>query len=241
MKFSCNKGDFVNKLLQPVSKLADNLLLETFERENHFFLKTAVSSADNSIILFSTIPCETTNDFKCIIPDCKTFLRLFSGIEERNIDLEIDANTIFYKNSTFSFKYHLLDESYLVNKKTFSQQKLEALEYDTHFCLTKGKLAEIVKFNSIVPDVEKLYFFTEDNKVFAKIGDKEKHNTNEIVVEICPSFEGTALLENLPLNIQNILLFSFSEDVVNIAINHKLKIFKFQTSELKYIVSGLVK
>jgi len=242
MNLSLNKNAFVNDILAPVSKIADNLLLDfAVDSAGNFLAKTFVSSGDNSMILMASIPCKTKDPFKCIIPDCKTFLRLFAGIEKDEINLQIDANTIKYKDTTFSFKYHLLDESYVVNKKSISEEKLNALTFDTEFVATKQKLSEIIKFNSIVPDAEKLYFLTEDTKVFAKIGDEQKTNTNEIVTEISTSYKGNPLIETFPINMQNVLLFTFNTDQVEISINHQLKVFQFKSPTLKYIVSGLVK
>jgi hypothetical protein len=242
MKLFLNKNEFVNNLLGPVSKLSDNLLLDFVrENENNFKAKTLVTSSDNSIILLGDVTCKAQEPFRCVIPDCKTFLRLFSGIEEDSITLSIATNAIEYKESTFSFKYHLLDESYIVNKKSISEEKLNSISFDTSFSLTKQKLSEIIKFNSIVPDAEKLYFYTEGSKVFAKLGDQQKANTNEIVTEISSSFDGPNLSEPFPINIQNILLFSFNEQNIKVSVNHELKVFKFETANLKYIVSGLVK
>jgi hypothetical protein len=243
MKLTLNKNDFVNNLLGPVSKIADNLLID-FEPSDYkagWSAKTLVSSSDNSAILLSNIPCVVEDPFKCVIPDCKTFLRLFSGIEDEQIELQIESNVIKYNNKAFSFKYHLLDESYIVNKKSINEEKLNSLIFDTAFSITKQKLSEIIKFNSIVPEAEKLYFVTEDNKVLAKLGDEQKANTNEIVTEVCKQYNGPALLDGFPINIQNVLLFSFGSEEINVGINQQLKVFKFESSSLKYIVSGLVK
>ena len=242
MKLVINKSQFVESILAPVSKLADNLLLDfTTSETNGMFAKTFISSADNSMILMAKIPCKADDHYKCVIPDCKTFLRLFSGVEKENITLDIDTNVIKYKDGSFSFKYHLLDESYIVNKKSISEEKINGLEFDTTFTITKQKLSEIIKFNSIVPDAEKLYFLTDGNKVFAKLGDEQKSNTNEIVTELTNCFQGQSLTESFPINIQNILLFSFCSDEIEISVNQQLKVFQFKTPNLKYIVSGLVK
>jgi len=243
MKLTLNKNEFVNNLLGPVSKLAENLLLD-FQMSDYkagWSAKTLVSSSDNSVILLGEIPCIVEEPFKCVIPDCKTFLRLFSGIDQDQIVLDINSNVIKYKHNSFSFKYHLLDESYIVNKKSISEEKLKSINFDTTFKMTKQKLSEIIKFNSIVPDAEKLYFYAEGSKVVAKLGDELKFNTNEIVTEISNSFEGIKLNDIFPINIQNILLFSFSSEEIKISINHQLKIFKFESDNLSYIVSGLVK
>ena len=243
MKLLLNKNEFVNSLLGPVSKLSDNLLLDfqTTDARSGWSAKTIVNSSDNSVILLGNIPCVVDEPFRCVIPDCKTFLRLFSGIDQDQIALNIDSNVIKYKDGSFSFKYHLLDESYIVNKKSISEEKLNQLTFDTTFVMTKQKLSEIIKFNSIVPDAEKLYFVSEGSKILAKLGDEQKSNTNEIVTEISNTFGGLKLAETFPVNIQNILLFSFSAEEIKISINHKLKVFRFESPSLSYVVSGLVK
>jgi dimeric dUTPase (all-alpha-NTP-PPase superfamily) len=242
MKLVINKSQFVESILAPVSKLADNLLLDfTSPQSDGMYAKTFISSADNSMILIANVPCKADNPYKCVIPDCKTFLRLFSGVEKEDIALDIDTNVIKYKDHSFSFKYHLLDESYIVNKKSISEEKINGLTFDTTFTITKQKLSEIIKFNSIVPDAEKLYFLTDGTKVFAKLGDEQKSNTNEIITELAESFTGQSLSDSFPINIQNVLLFSFCSDEIEISVNHQLKVFQFKTPNLKYIVSGLVK
>jgi hypothetical protein len=243
MKLILNKNDFVNNFVGPTSKLADNLLVDfqKSEQDSKWVAKTIVNSSDNSTILIGEIDCHVTDPFRCIIPDCKTFLRLFSGITQDQIELEIESNVIKYKDKLLSFKYYLLDESYIVNKKSFSEEKLNSLSFDTTFTINKAKFSEILKFNSIIPDAEKLYFTTKDGKVLAKIGDEQKANTNEIVCETSDQFEGLPIGETIPINIQNILLMSFASENISVSVNHKLKIFKFSTPHLRYIVSGLVK
>ena len=238
MTISFEKDLFVENLLNPVSKIADNLSLSFLEEG---FAKTMVGSADNSVILLSKIPCKITeSSSQIIVPECKTFLRLFSGVNNSQITLRVDSNAISYKDKDISFKYHLLDESYIANKKAFSEEKLNKIVYDTSFECSRQKFSEIIKYNSIVPDAEKLYFFTQEGKVYAKLGDEQKANTNEIVTEISDSFEGSPLLENLPINIQSFLLFSFNGNA-KVEINSSLKLLKFSTQHLSYIVSGLVK
>lgn len=244
MKITLNKNDFVNSLLGPVSKLADNLLLdfETVDSNKLWSAKTIVNSSDNSVILLGHVPCIINGDpFRCVIPDCKTFLRLFSGIDQDQVDLTITSNLISYKNGSFSFKYHLLDESYIVNKRSISEEKLNALSFDTSFVMTKQKMSEIIKFNSIVPDAEKLYFVSEGKQILAKLGDEQKTNTNEIVTQISDKYEGNSLGGSFPINILNVLLFSFSSEEIKVSVNQPLKVFKFESPRLSYIVSGLVK
>jgi hypothetical protein len=239
MNIKLSKRDLVENLLAPASKLADNVCLD-FSSDG-FCVKTLVTNADNSTILLVSIPCKSKDPFKCIIPDSKTFLRLFASIDADDLSLEVDSNVVKYSSPTVSFKYHLLDDSYISNKKAISEEKLDQLTFDTTFSLSRAKLSDILKFNSIVPDAEKLYFSTNGKKVFAKIGDEQKSNTNEINIEASDSFEGEEIVESIPLNIQNILLLSFNSENITVSVNHKLKVFKFDTPLTKYIISGLVK
>jgi hypothetical protein len=241
MKLTLNKRSFLEILLGPVSKISDNLLLQFVTSEPCHKTKTLVSNSDRSLIFLGEVDCVAENLTSCIIPDCKTFLRLFSGIEEDRVALTVKSNTIEYVHANFSFKYHLLDEVYAGNQKSISEEKLLSVKYDTSFEITKQKFSEIVKYNSIVPDAEKLYFFTKDGNVLAKIGDDQKSNTNEIQLEVSGAYSGLPIDVSLPINIQNILLFSFDLDVITASVNHSLKIMKFETPNLKYIVSGLVK
>ena len=229
MRITVNKSQFVSEFLNPVSKLSDNLSLRLIKKEQQTTIKTLATSADNSVILMCNIPCESKEEFNAIIPECKTFLRLFSGIDQEKVGLSFDSNSIVYKDNTFSFKYHLLDESYIINKKSISEEKLNKIEFDTKFVISKSKLSDIVRFNSIVPDAEKLYFYTEGKSVYAKLGDEQKSNTNEVKLEVSNQFDGSTLIENLPINIQNILLFSFSSENVCVSVNQQLKIFVFET------------
>lgn len=242
MKITFNKNSFLNNLLTPVSKISDNLLLEFQQtKDSAWEAKTLVSSSDNQTILMAKMDCLVDSPLQCIIPDCKTFLRLFSGIEEDKITLEVDVNVIKYAHGAFSFKYHLLDESYIVSKKSISESKLNALTYDTEFTITRQKFAEIIKYNSIIPDAEKLYFVTKDSTVLFKISDEVKCNMNEIISSASDSFEGSPLTGSFPLNIKNILLFNFNSEEIKIKINQSLKVFRFDAPNLSYIVSGLVK
>ena len=237
MTFKVDKESFVDRLLSPASKLSDNLHLILDEN----LLKTFVPSTDNSTVLSVRLPCDNKHIGEFLIPDCKTFLRLFSSIEQQNIQLVTDNNSISFNGDKIKFKYHLLDDSYSSNKKSLNEEKLNSLTFDTSFKITKRGLAEICKFNSIIPDAEKLYFFTQNKQVYAKIGDDQKANTNELTTHVSNQFEGNELSQCFPINIQSVLLMTFADDEITINVNQQLKVFKFVSTTGFYIVSGLVK
>jgi len=241
MKLTVSKNSFLNYLVTPVSKIAEHLPISFCKEQNQSYIKSITNSNDNSVIFLSKVEASVENPSSIIIPDCKTFLRLLSNIETPNLILNFTSNCIEYKNDSLEFKYHLLDESYFSTKKSISEEKLSQIPFDTNFLLPKTKLTEIIKFNTIIPEAEKLYFFTKGGKVYTKIGDEQKLNTNQISFEVANSFKGNETESLFPINIQNLLLFSFVEDQINVSINQSLKIFKFETNNISYIVSGLVK
>jgi hypothetical protein len=243
MILTIDKTSFLENILTPVSKIAENLQLFFQSEGDKSYIKTIVSSADNSIVFSAKVPCTTTQSNSFVIPDCKTFMRLFSGITNDEITLEVNSNNIAHKSNELSFKYHLLDEAYVHTKKSISEEKLNALTFETRFKLSKTKLSEITKFNSIVPDAQKLYFYSdkETRSIFVELDDKQICNTNSVKLKIAETYEGDSLKEELPLNIQSILLFSFFENIIDVSINQQLKLFKFQTDKVTYVVSGLVK
>lgn len=239
MNFKISKTHLLEFLLGPVSKLSDNICL-SFDNKTGA-VKTLVTSTDNSLVLIAKLPCSTDFNEKCVIPDCKTFLRLFSNINDPEINLSICDNYVEYKSNDLSFKYHLLDESYVINKRSLSEEKINNLKFDTTFTINKRFFSEIAKFHSILPDSEKLYFYNDKQKVMAKIGDEQKANSNELTLVASNSFSGSVLTTESPINIQNIMLMSFAEDEVEVSLNHELKVYKFSTSLVSYIAFGLVK
>lgn len=240
MILSFNKNLFVDNILCPASKITDNLSLTVYEENGTQKIKAFVASSNGTVLLLASIPCNCSETGDFAVPDCKTFLRLFSGIDKQEVKLKLNSNSIDYDEPEFSFKYHLLDDC-LINKKTLSESKVSQIEYQTTFLLTKQKLNELIKYNSIVPDAEKLYVYSKQDSVYAKLGDEQKANTNEIVTQLSDSYTGTPINSSFPLDIQNMLLFSFGHNEIQVSINHELKLFKFTTPHLAYIVSGLVK
>jgi hypothetical protein len=239
MKLIVSRKSFLDNLLIPVSKLADNIAIKT---EKNGTLKSLVTTQDGSVVFLAQLSSKTTDSISCIIPECKTFIRLFSGIEQDEVCLNIDTNSISFKTDQLSFKYHLLDESYIVNKKSISEDKIKQLAFDTNFSLTKKTFSEIIKYQSILPDSTKIYFVTNaEGHVLAKIGDDTRDNTNELTIKASDSFQGKSISCSLPFDIQNFLMLSLSEEVVDVSININYKICKFQTEFTTYILSGLVK
>jgi hypothetical protein len=239
MTIKIDKKIFLDSFLIPISKLTDNVTIDFKVKE----ISTIVSSADNSVVLICNAPCDIEGDpIKCIIPDCKSFVRLVNTIEENEPVFVITDNKIVYKHKLISFKYHLLDEVYSISKKGLNENKLKSVEYDTEFTISKKQFSELLRLNTIIPDSEKMYFHTEDSSVFCRLADDQKANINEVRIEVSNKFTGKPLPEStFVINSQSLILTTFTNEHIKANVNHELKIFKFQTQFTCYMIFGLVK
>ena len=102
MTLTIEKTSFLENILTPVSKIAENLQLSFQSDGSNVYIKTIVTSSDNSIVFSAKIPCTTNELNSFVIPDCKTFMRLFSGITEEKITLQINNNSITHKSNELS-------------------------------------------------------------------------------------------------------------------------------------------
>jgi len=81
-KLTFNKESFVQKFLQPISKLADNISIIPGDKE----LYAVCSSQDGSIVLLANLKTDinTQGILKINLPDIKKFVRLLECIDETN-------------------------------------------------------------------------------------------------------------------------------------------------------------
>lgn len=240
---SFKKDNFVQKFLQPISKLADSVSIIPNGDE----LYAVCSSQDGSIVLLATLKtgAEVKGILKINLPDIKKFVRLVDCIEEDIITLDIVDNHIVYDTMSFRFKYFLLEDSYM-QRCPVNPDKVRNLEYDSHFVITNSKFNEILKGSSIATDTDKLYFYTKDNNVYAELNDFERQNVNNITYLVATEYTGTPIKNALPLNLENVrMLAGLRAEHINISVNNTLKVTLFEVNDstvsTKFIISALVK
>ena len=143
------------------------------------------------------------------------------------------------------FKYHLVDDN-IIRESTVSVEKIAALTPDTIFEISLAKVRQIMSAYSFVNDVNKIYFYTKDDKVFAEIDDKTLQNVDNVSLILSPDFQGQPLLSPMSVKIEVFKLLASSKTSIKVKINNEFKVFIFETQEddntqLKYIISALVK
>ncbi len=240
---SVNKDSFVQKFLQPISKLTDNVSISINDDE----IFTTCASQDGSIVLLASYKADVgvKGIPRINLPDVKKFVRLLDCIEENNIVVTIENNHLKYTTPSFKFNYYLLEDSYM-QRCPVNPEKIKQLKYDTAFILPITKFNEILKGSSIATDSDKLYFFTKDGNVYCELNDLERQNINNVTYLVTNKFAGENIKNTLPLNLENVrLLAGIKCDEFAIKVNNDLKVTLFEIKEkditIKFIISALVK
>jgi len=229
-----DKSEFL-RFLDATSKISDSVILEVDKEK----VTSLVSSADNTLILYSEYNAASELEDTLNIPDVKKLYRVLDTIEGSGIDLQINANNIEYKGSDIKFKYHLFEEGFLA-KPSINLDKINQFTYDLEFKLDKTILQQIFKGSTFTSETNKIYFYTENGKLMAELTDRSRHNTDNFTLCIGDAeFD----LEPTPVNFDNIRLLSIINDSFNVKINTEYGVVVFDIMrdniKLKYIISAL--
>jgi len=224
-------------LLKNLSKISDNGILKL----NDGGITTISASEDSNMYLYTTV----AGDFpKCELhlPSIKRLESAVRLINEEDFEFILNRNHLEYKSEDIKFKYHLHEEGVL-SKPKISIDKIKSFNYNIEFYLSQEFLATLLKNSSVVGQ-NKLYIYTEDDKLFWKIGDDEKTNSDSLVMahESDVDFE----LQKLILNIDNFKnLTDMSGCELLFKINSKIGlgciVCEKNDVTLSYIFTSLVK
>lgn len=220
-----NKDNFLKNFLNPISRLDTSISLDLKETE----VSTIVHNNSN-IFLKATSRVETESyvNRTLTLPDVIKLIKILSCIEQESINLNIDTNCITYSDTNNKFKYHLFDSS-VINNNTFDFSKIDEIDFDTNFILTRDKNSTILKALPFVTESSKLYLCTKDEKVYAELSDKKLHNVDSYTTLISENYNGQEISQELILDIELFRLIStLSFDNCTIYINSKFKMLKIE-------------
>jgi hypothetical protein len=240
----------LEKLLKPVNRLTESCVL----RLEDDTVYTLCCSGDNSVILYAltNIPIKFKEKNKLNIINIKKFLTGLDCLgDDGEFKLIYNQNHIVCKSINSAtdenthFKYHLADDN-IIKESSVNIEKIRSLKYDTMFEISLPKVRQIMSAYSFTNDVNKIYFYTKDDKVYAEVDDKTLQNTDNVSLLATNSFTGEPLLDPLSVKIEVFKLLSSSKTSIKVKINNEFKVFVFETQEddntqLKYIISALVK
>ena len=193
----------LEKILKSANKMTDSCVLK-LDKDGIY---TICSSQDKTVILYARCLYENDKtDIKRL--NIISIKKLISGLdclgEEDSFSLQYSTNSIKCSNKTgddefTEFKYHLVDDS-VINEYPLDINKIASLNFDTEFIISASKIKQIIQGYAFASDVSKIYFYTEDEKVYSEINDKTLQNVDNIKLKICDSFIGDPMPIAIPLS-----------------------------------------
>lgn len=231
-----NKDDFKN-FLEGLSKVSDSSILNV-ETDRIYAIS---SSEDRSMFLWSTLESDYDTPQVLNLPSVRKLSKSLDLIPDKEVEFILNSNNLEYKGEKIKFKYHLYGDGILVAPK-LTLSKIENLQYEYEFDVSKSFLDSVIKQSSIFKDTNKLYIFTEDEKLYWSLGDRTMMNTDVLTIEGDDvDFE----MDEFILNLDNIRLLSFGDSKVFTLRINKMGIgsitLKNGNVELNYILSSLSK
>lgn len=235
-KIKFNKEDFKN-FLEGLSKVSDTTILN-LDNDKIYAIS---SSDDRSMFLWSSLEWDSDITKTLNLPSVKKLSKALDLTSGKEVEFELNSNNLEYKGSKVKFKYHLFGDGILVAPK-LTLSKIESLQYDYEFEVSKEFLTSLLKQSSIFKDTNKLYIFTENDKLYWSLGDKTQMNKDVLTVEGSDvDFE----MDEFILNLDNIQLLSFGDAKSFTFKINKMGIgninLKNGNANLNYILSSLTK
>ena len=237
-----NRDDFINRFLNPVSKINNSCILKLASTG----ISTLLSAADNTAILFGQYDVDIdVDDVTLNLPDVSRLIKILQCIPSDDIELNINENHIQYSSEDVRFKYHLLEDGILMSP-SISIEKIKNIKYDTTLSLPFQSIINLIKSSSFTMDINKVYFSTKGDNVYAEIGDNQAHNVDSICVKMCDGYKGISIGDPLPVSLETVRILAGCRcDTIDTYINSELNVMTFKVNNnnvtLTYVISGLMK
>lgn len=179
-KISLSKDIFVNRFLNPLSKLSERAIIE-ITNEN---ISSSVMSEDMSVSACISIKDEFSNTAKLNINNLKKFNSLLSHIPEDNFIIDIGSNYLKYSGKNIRFKYHILEDG-IIKSPPINFEKVKDFHTDISFELSGDKIKEIIKLSVVSAETkQKVYVNFSNTGVFAELTDKTVENCDSVICQI---------------------------------------------------------
>jgi len=236
-----DRKSFVSGFLQPIGKINDSCVITLTESE----ASCVVCTSDTSVILSATFKMDLDLDtpINLNISDIKKLIKVLDCINEESITIEIDKNNISYQGNGVRFKYHLLEDN-IINVPKVNVKKIGELDLPVKFTVEYKSLLELLRGSTFATESNKLYLYSNNNKIFGDLTDKARHNVDSFSLALA-DYSGPEL-QSLCLNFELVRIISgVRVKQLQCSINPKLGVIIFETISgsvsTKYIASSLVK
>lgn len=235
-KLQLNKEAF-KTFLEGLGKVSDTAILNIQDDQMY----AISSSEDRSLFLWSKLEGDFDITSKLNLPSLKKLSKAIDLSSDKDIEFTVNSNNLEFKGKQIKFKYHLYGDGILVNPK-LTLSKIESLKYDYEFTVQKDFLKQILKNSAVFNGTNKLYIFTDDDKLVWSLGDRTMTNSDVL------TFTGDDVdfeMDEFILNLDNVRLLTLGKaNEFTMKVN-KMGIgnisLKNGDVELNYILSSLTK
>lgn len=177
---------------------------------------------------------------KLNVPNISQLCNFINSLKDENVLFQYKGSYLKYTSKQLRLKYQLLDDGIISSCKLNIDKALK-LDFDVSFSLAKDDINNIIKLLSYGPTESKIYFYTENNSLYADVADKEKTNTNETSWCLKENIDCTFKDMIIPAETFRILN-TINFDSIDIQINTKLYIMvasiKTNDYDVYYVITG---
>jgi hypothetical protein len=236
-----NKQNFIQNFLSPIAKVNDLCSLTLENNSIYSFNRTV----DGTFTLYSFSNDIVYEGDKRILSfsEITKFIKAFSTIpQEEDIELKLNENSIEYKSHLNKFKFHLINDN-IVKGPSYNLDKLNSLEFNLEFVLSYAAYLNLLKSSTFISS-EKIYIYTEDNKVYGELTDKTKNNVDSYTLLLSENYNGSECNKPLAFNFNLFRSISTQKNLdLSIKLNTRgILVFDIQNDKykLKYISTAHV-
>lgn len=237
-----NKTSFVNNFLGPISKLTENTVVKV--RDSN--ISSVSSSSDGTLIVSCSIDQSNEVDETLFlnVPDINKLVKVLSCITEDDVSLQFNNNNIEYKSNNIGFKYHLLEDG-IIDPPAVDLNKIKKIDFPFRFVTDQNTINQLIKGSTFTTETNKIYFSTQEGKVYGSLTDKQRHNTDSYTQMLAEEYRGDELANDLALSFETIrIISSIRFNQLTVTVNPELNVFlfKIETDDTTIIVvsSGYV-
>ena len=197
-----NRIDFKN-FLDSLSNISDTAVLNLGVDEIH----AIAVSADRSMSMAAKMEWIGDTVSTLNLPSLKKLSNSLDLTVGDDIKFTLNSNHLEYVGGAIKFKYHLHGDGILPAPK-FTIKKIDSIQYDCEFVVTKEFLTSLLKQATIFKDTKKLYIVTDDGILYWSLGDKVRMNTDVLTIA---GGEVDFELDDFIINLDNLRLLSFGK------------------------------
>jgi hypothetical protein len=158
----------------------------------------------------------------------------------QKIDLIIEDNKLWYKDTDLKFDIRLLSNN-IITVPAFNINTFKTLTYNFDTILNRDAINKLKSGDAFCGETNKFYIRTEDSKTVFTFGDKQNQQNNEMRIVLDVPFNGICAESVFDSSILR-LLFKEKKDI-SMKINDRVLVFETNTdnSQQVYITSRLKK